>query len=723
MRLAGLSLKARIVIAAVAIIVVHLSFYTAPRKYASWPRFYPSAHAKAVSILRETFGSEAVDKGLVSILRSRVSIPYEGQAMAVVQYSLGAETIYVSLSSGCHVVFLGEGADRASAARLPAAEAREIAATLAYLMSARTDADCSFGDLSYQRAARFRLAGRKWLGLPRGSGRGNGLSGVNADSPSLSEMARTPLVSRFVDKLRKSPALILSTDSAVLTPALRAAIEVSLPPRDALDEQTLNNLVRDYARAAGKDALPLLKRIETLRSSEHSTLFEALRALGRVFMKGTGDSETADLPDVSLEIWAIETLEGKPDDERLEILTSIAFPMSPSAKQKAPRGPYSGSPEHEDFAAGYLAEKWPDKWKDLLVANYQFTGDKGEFLPPRGGARAGDARYIRLVAEDMAAPDRVWALAVLYDERKDEKTLAQVKELVKTEAAVHPDAAGMALGILFDAYARDRSVGDVPKLAREMLAGIKAPVATSSSAPLGATTGASPPQNAPAQASWGDLSNLADKIVDLMASSADEKSLGTLSDLVLDPENILSPGFAADKELALRESAARALCWVSPSMTRSVFLKFLSATDPAKSLESDLALVALEALADTGLPEDVGFLNGLPPRLETADETGLEESNVFGASVAAAVAMIEARAATDRVEYFRSADASAREPLEAWHLVRLFSADQLRALLADEKCADVRGRIIAALFWSDYRDHLPERCLECRGCDLVSQLF
>lgn len=95
-----LSTKKRILIALAAILAVHAAFYCVPRVYCAWPRFYEAEYNEAVAILKDVVGAEAVEKGIVTIARGRVSVPFEAVAgthdsnpMGIASYLvLGAES-------------------------------------------------------------------------------------------------------------------------------------------------------------------------------------------------------------------------------------------------------------------------------------------------------------------------------------------------------------------------------------------------------------------------------------------------------------------------------------------------------------------------------------------------------------------------------------------------------------------------------------------------------
>ena len=128
------SLWRRIAVAAVAIAAIHVAFWAIPRWRATRPQAYPQAYERAVAALKAEFGAAAVEKGVISIPRELIAVPYTGRLLVA---SKSAGACYLELKGSYAHLVACANRKPAVGVRLTAAGARELWAVFAYLYGTR----------------------------------------------------------------------------------------------------------------------------------------------------------------------------------------------------------------------------------------------------------------------------------------------------------------------------------------------------------------------------------------------------------------------------------------------------------------------------------------------------------------------------------------------------------------------------------------------------------
>jgi len=167
--IARLSLRKRILIAVIAIAVVHLAFYAVPRVYCTWPRFHEAECNEAVGILKETIGAEAVERGIVTIPRRGVSLPYRGVA-GLHDWNPAGVNVYMVVGPENFVIRkshqYGTAPDVPEVWPLSDAEARSLFAAALYLEGAKADF-AGLGPRGIRPAPAWFVFERSWPGRTR----------------------------------------------------------------------------------------------------------------------------------------------------------------------------------------------------------------------------------------------------------------------------------------------------------------------------------------------------------------------------------------------------------------------------------------------------------------------------------------------------------------------------------------------------------------------------
>jgi len=104
-KLPDMPLKKRVLIAVIAIAVIHALFVFVPRWWATRPRFDEAAWREAVEILKADVGAAAVEKGTFGIPRIKVKPPYRkvveiGKHLCMLVDGAGASLVYVGTARG-----------------------------------------------------------------------------------------------------------------------------------------------------------------------------------------------------------------------------------------------------------------------------------------------------------------------------------------------------------------------------------------------------------------------------------------------------------------------------------------------------------------------------------------------------------------------------------------------------------------------------------------------
>lgn len=696
---ARISLKVKILLALGAITITHLLFYAVPRWWHSHPRFYPDAYAEAVGVLKEEFGEGAVEKGIVSIPKAPISVPYRGQAMLsglpqrqMLYISLTEKDAYIVVDP--HPAPSNDVIHDFSAARLSPERARELWARFAYLEAATGECDLVADTRDKLSREDYALKGTlydyTWSRSNAAIGAMESTDSIVANT--MGDLVRDRLRARAVADAAREYAPLLSDRPEVVATALEAMIRASSPARNNADCTRIWCFVDAYAVHAEEKALPLLKEIRSHRNGQWRTIAQGLPLVGaklaqwhRVGYEG--------VPDVSSDIWAIELLRGKTEQERLKAFEEAAFPKEGwgalyAAAQKAQPGtPPFAALDRLFEAAGQVALRSPARWRDLLVEHYaEIPGyERGRYFLDEPGQMSGDERYVRLIASDPAMmkevsgngePLQVLAMVRVYKATGDPAIPRALEQMARARMRSDAGTADFILGALVGLGVRDKAVVDAPRLAREMLGQMR---------------------SRGAACYWCTVEG--------MATCRDSEYVPLLQELLSAPESVLGPECAGDERLTSRQVAAWALASIGGDAAHDVLLGYLESRAPEN--EWNVALASVEGLRQTGGARILPRLEAVLAR-EAANPTIVIKQSNYGPLrpeewlrledwLRRAVATLTTRSAADPAAAYLALDVRNRGAMWGEDLSQVFTIDQLKALLADDRCKDARPTILRAV--------------------------
>jgi len=704
------SLRKRIFIAVTAIAVIHLAFYVGPRWWYTRPRFYPKGYEKAVSILKEEFGEAAVERGVFSIPKDAVVVPYKG--FAKVQDTLSRTEFHVYLAGdGAYFYFDGLRGKEwvALAARTTAETGRDAWAELAYLERTVIRGDIT-PDCEIQTYGTYTVFCDR-VRLDRGveNGSYDAMERMHEERGVIS-YAKSELRARAVRAILEANSAVFASEAEQRREVLRAILGASVPPRSSWDRERILRLAGAYGEIAGEGDLGTLRRLKSAqfvrpwywfayRLPVIGTWLEAKRGLAGYV--GVGPMAVAPRSDhlmsyVNLDghIWAVEALAGKSSAERLRVLSETAFG--------------SGRPDnltivHE--AGKRLAREFPQEYGDLLAGNFRPFYDESKIAAdPSWWAKtiAADEPLARLIAAEPYRGAEPSVCAALYRMTGDKSYLDRLKDVVR--ARIGRDRSRAAMRALLDAYAKDRSLVDIPEFAREVLGVISLTTEGEGRDPL--------------KALW-----LGTNMIDFMIPADDSRCVEILSELVNEPEKVLEAAFAqSPRGRTLWAEAAKALGRSGLPEARDALMR--KAESPGFLDDKTVAACVLRGLAISGEPRALPVLRDLAVKafLDAVHDGGanaiaLGPGRDFR-NAAAAAAAVELASAPDRCERFATLDLAevagepkgnyanrvpARTVIPSTVLSCIFSADDLRLILADYRCAEVRGNVITALYIKERR--------------------
>jgi len=482
-----MSIKKRVLIAVLAIAAVHTAFYAIPRWRYSRPRVYPQAYEKAVGILKEEFGEKAVEKGIFTIPREAISLPYEGQAYV----AGGRERLIIDLRAGRDSYVFGVSTESsATVARVSFERARELWAVVHYLRRAHAALEPNVVlMLGYHQreVGKGAFIERTWLKrrvltteLPRTMVI-NGQRSINLGDllpPTPDNGIHEGAWAGLIAALRATGELSRPCGADESQDAIKRLIETCFPCADQWDVDILSSLLRTYAMNARKADVSLLKRIEA-GSKPSPDWIRRLPVIGRrVYEWHESRMAYQVLRGPSAAVWGALHLAGRNSEEQFRILLNTVV-QGPSAKV---------DDDSWRAALEILRETRLDEWQGYLADHYQSLSARiNEFSP-----RFGDDRLTRLVAEDNSSRQQPFAQAALLARAGDMRYAAALEEAALNSASTGTHKVTAALWALPSLCRSDPNY-DFPKIATALLSRLSSAPTVQPSSIVGALENAGTP--------------------------------------------------------------------------------------------------------------------------------------------------------------------------------------------------------------------------------------
>ena len=653
-----LSLKRRIALAIAAIVAIHAAFYVGPRLWYSWPRFYPQGYAQAVSILRETFGDAAVDKGVVTIPRESIVVPYEGAKYA--------GCCYLRLE-GDSVTLLTTGFPKARVAHVKGKAARDLWAEWKYLENVRIDTPNTRllgGDVRFKLTWYFEIDYE-----PRNDSEREAFN----EYLTVCEILERAQFKRVIER----PNIAFTEDPKAVQPVVRALARGGLRVRSPYYYVD----VRDaYFEHLDKGELAFLKRLDRKAHRKAPGWVATIPAVGdklRRWYEGQGRCFCG-------EIWEFEQLRGKSPAEQVAILSEAALGRGAGN---------SGLKISRKDAMAIFAKGFPDEWRKFVMAKGFVLGpqERCSAIPKHGQVKPSDEEFLRFACKDPERFVRVCARSALYSLTKDAADLdafmAEADPVNPQYTYAHDFVRQLLEGELCPMLEEDAAV-------REVLARTLKLIDSAWSA----------------SCTWSE-DNKCDftfKIFEAVCRSDGDFASAFADELLNDPQKVLSADVPASRVDKLRMAA---LMDGSKASTEALVAYAWSALacEPAPGAVEQLAclfsnrgdrraLPALEALlaseerrADDGSDAEAA-------RFRDYDRRMLREGVIF----------LKLKSASDPLAYLRSLASEERASVYRYAFEELFTREEVQGLLVDESLEDFRGEILHALD-STLRDEFRKR--------------
>jgi len=687
-----MSMKKRVLIAIVAIAAVHAAFYAIPRWWYSRPGVCPEAYENAISLLKEDFGAASVERGIVAIPKTPISVPYRG-----VSYCFSSARnveLYIRIAGDQSWILHIDWHGVVRAKRVSFAKARQLWALFTYLDSA--DTTCARGpvpqDSRISLAADY-LADRTWPWSSR--------KDKYEDTVGLYDERPLTAIVREIARGAAIRNLPVSDDGWLRDreagPAIEAIIRASLPPRSDWDRMRIGCLADYYLHTAGRHALPLLRKIDACNHKSFPAFCYKLPLIGKM-LQARFDAGQIDINSASPYLRVLATLEGKSNDGQFAALVKIAFPDAREGAAGGGSAREAAMASDDKWAARYtLGRGWPAKWRDLLVENYgKLTSlDKKYFLPSNNPGIPGDERFVRMVADDAALAQskdfdeveaRVHAVADIYRMTKDAAAIARLKDIVTHEKAANPAAAGMAMAALIDLYSNDRGVGDMPAFAMEALR-----------SGLGSVV--------PDEAHSNQPRNICERILQIVGRGRSEGFIPLLAAILNEPERMFGADCGEAEKRVLAERAAMALGEYPCTASADALVRFL---DRPAAENGPVERAAVASLRKMGGAEALGALERMRHRLEErplttgATGTAADDHRIMSDNLQRAMLLINIRSAGSPRDRYASLSAAERSVITCADLRSCFGLGDLQALLVDESCAEAKVKVMTAICETRY---------------------
>jgi len=644
----------RIVIAVAAIAAVHAAFYAVPRWRATRPAFHGEEYEKVNAMLAEEFGRGAVVKGIVSIPKDELPLPYSGRAM--VCRGSGSIMLYIGGPGKASYLFREDWRAGVSVAEIDWQRARSIWALVEYSTRAKAAVRFIEGRRPLMRPMPYGLADTTW---PIRRGRRYGLTErfpkEDVWPPTGDDLVTGAVKCRLVDELGSSDLRWVS-ERGDIKRALAQVIEAVTPARDDLDRHIASALAGGYAKCAGSADSAFLRRLASGRVRMPSWTF-ALPLVGERLKAWDGYRQHLRGPLVSRgTAWEAETLNDATQAERERILSSIALNTGRAANE----------PTVERRARQLFASQWPERWKGFLTENYPAQFDWTQCT----GIKLGPAdKLTQLVAADKRSWCYYDANLTLYKATKDERYLANMEARMLVDVLGNFEYSGVYLPELLSAYRDDRSYVGVPVLVRKLVAGL------------------------------AGRADAAEVITRELAEAHAEEFDGMLLDIIFEPGKMLNRGLADRDAFNIRRLALENLLAGENPTVESAVIGYIEKED--RPSELGLKLYAATVLANVGHQQSLPALRKALAMSEGAAPSNLiveaGDRKALPLNLPAAVATLEFRCSPRPMGHYLSLNAEGRRLIGVTALSGCLDEDELKTLLADDRCADARDTVFSAI--------------------------
>ncbi|MHC4714936.1 MAG: hypothetical protein ACYTAN_16965 [Planctomycetota bacterium] len=437
--------RRRVLLAATFAAIVVLAGYGILLLLRDRPRFDEAAWGEAVEILREEVGEEAVDAGLFSVPRVKVSPPRKG---SLAMHTYAGLTIFVRIDPSHSRLLCCEtdwavysGKYTWKTAPLDRAQARHIARVVSYLSVVKASGSAEGGHaISSHYGARARVAPRARRGSAPPTveiGASPSATGIRMGSipppGAIARMVAAGCCKRLMRRLAGADDLSWSSAPENLGPAVFDALDAACPPFSEADQKLVEVCVHRPPFLPRAETLAVIHR---LKQPPLAPWLKRLPFVGRFFK---APRRPLDVGYPSNLAWAIETFTGKSPSDRVRLLAEAA-----GASTHDGRARFS-------FAARYL----PEELTALCLREFHSLPQGIRWFPllDYESHFGNEVEVAERALDDESAFVRVVALAAMHRLTGDERYLS---ELIATAEKAPPDtkAVRRAVTLVTERYPR-----------------------------------------------------------------------------------------------------------------------------------------------------------------------------------------------------------------------------------------------------------------------------
>ncbi len=386
-----LTIRRRIIIAVLAIAVIHALFRWVPGYVERRPRFYEDAWARAVEVLKEEVGAAAVENGIFQIPRDEISVASYGGVWEE------GEWAFMVLPSGDTFPCVSG----LNLAHLSPGEAQRLLATFRYLSlvsipsMAQRDHDSPeecFMVFDGRRMLREAETYYPYYGL-------------------LDERVAANAAARFCRSLAEGGVTLVESQeekAAALCRTLKYCTRIRNRFEAALLELAAGGLCEEPVREAAPTLAKVKRLVERLENSpDWLDFLQEVPVIGELF--SDDDSWYWRQVNVDDALWACENLAGKSHEERLPVYEWAIL-----------------GEERGDMRVCPLVKGYPEDFTRLVVKHWDSFSDdeRSSYLSCARICGDGGAAIAEKLVESDDLSVRVNACCVLYRATGDRKYVA-----------------------------------------------------------------------------------------------------------------------------------------------------------------------------------------------------------------------------------------------------------------------------------------------------------